>query len=162
MSVLLIQTSSKPITWPSGTIKCRAEYCGAQVTVVSEVSDIKASCKESEVSIFLLFDYQLLARAPPSYLKFTRVCFDFQMDLATKFKIISACQQTKITSLKIDLAYPIEHAERVQTKYGKAILITLQAETPQTFLKVFLPRRYGTIHRRPYTWHQWKENSTQP
>jgi len=65
------------------------------------------------------------------------------MDLATKFKMVAACQQTKITSLKIDTPYPIERAERVVTKYGEAILVTLQAT--DTFLKVFLPRRYGTL-----------------
>jgi len=47
--------------------------------------------------------------------------------------------QTKITSFKIDTPYPIERVERVVTKYGEAILVTLQA--PGTFLKVFLPRR---------------------
>jgi len=65
------------------------------------------------------------------------------MDLATKFKMVAVCQQTKITSLKIDTPYPIERAERVVTKYGEAILVPLQA--PDTFLKVFLPRRYGTL-----------------
>jgi hypothetical protein len=67
------------------------------------------------------------------------------MDLATKFKMVASCQQTKITSLKIDMPYPIERAERVVTKYGEAILMTLQAESPQTFVKVFLPRRYGSV-----------------
>jgi len=67
------------------------------------------------------------------------------MDLATKFKMVASCQQTKITSLKIDMPYPIERAERVVKKYGEAILMTLQAESPQTFLKVFLPRRYGNL-----------------
>ena len=67
------------------------------------------------------------------------------MDLAAKFKMISSCQQTKITSLKIDTPYPIQHAERVVTKYGEAILLTLLSQSPQTFLKVFLPRRYGTL-----------------
>jgi len=66
------------------------------------------------------------------------------MDLAAKF-MISSCQQTKITSLKIDTPYPIQHAERVVTKYGEAILLTLLSQSPQTFLKVFLPRRYGTL-----------------
>jgi hypothetical protein len=37
----------------------------------------------------------------------------------------------------------IEKVERVVTKYGEAILMTLQ--DPETFLKVFLPRRYGTL-----------------
>jgi len=67
------------------------------------------------------------------------------MDLATKFKMVTSCQQTKITSLKIDMPYPIAHAERVMTKYGEAILMTLQSQSPQTFLKVFLPRRYGAL-----------------
>ena len=67
----------------------------------------------------------------------------FQMDLATKFKMVVKCQQTKITSLNINTPYLIERAERVVTKYGEAILVTLQA--PDTFFKVFLPRRYGTL-----------------
>jgi len=67
------------------------------------------------------------------------------MDLTTKFKMVASCQQIKITSLKIDIPYPIEHVERVQTKYGEAILTTLRAESPQTFVKVFLPRRCGTL-----------------
>ena len=46
------------------------------------------------------------------------------MDLATKFKMVAACQQTKITSLKIGMPYPIKRAERVVTKYGEAILMT--------------------------------------
>jgi len=58
------------------------------------------------------------------------------MDLATKFKMVTKCQQTKIMSLNINTPYPIERAERVVTKYGDAILVTLQA--PETFLKVFL------------------------
>jgi len=67
------------------------------------------------------------------------------MDLAAKFKMVASCQQTKITTLKIDTPYPIEHAERVVTKYGEAILVTLLSQSPQTFLKEFLPRRYGTV-----------------
>jgi len=41
------------------------------------------------------------------------------------------------------MPYRIERAERFVTKYGEAILMTLQ--DPETFLKVFLPRRYGTL-----------------
>jgi len=67
------------------------------------------------------------------------------MDLSSKFRIISSCQHIKITALKLDTPYPIERAEMVQTKYGETILATLQAESPQTFLKVFLPRRYGVL-----------------
>ena len=72
-------------------------------------------------------------------------CFDLQMDLSSKFRMISACEQIKISALKQNVPYPIERAERVQTKYGKTVLATLRAESPQTFLKVFLPRRYGFL-----------------
>ena len=67
----------------------------------------------------------------------------FQMDLSAKFKMITSCQQTKITSLKNN-TYPIERAVRVQTKYGEAILLTLR-ESSQTFVKLFLPKRYGSL-----------------
>ena len=59
--------------------------------------------------------------------------------------MISACEQIKIGALKQNTPYPIERAERVQTKYGETVLMTLRAESPQTFLKVFLPRRYGVL-----------------
>jgi len=67
------------------------------------------------------------------------------MDLTTKFKMVTSCQPTKITSLKIGTPYPIERAESVQTKFGEAILTTLRTESPHTFVKVFLPRRYRSI-----------------
>jgi len=59
--------------------------------------------------------------------------------------MISACEQIKIGALKQNVLYAIERAERVQTKYGETVLATLRAESPQTFLKVFLPRRYGVL-----------------
>jgi hypothetical protein len=59
--------------------------------------------------------------------------------------MISACEQIKISALKQNVPYPIERAERVQTKYGETVLATLRAESPQRFLKVFLPRRYGVL-----------------
>ena len=68
----------------------------------------------------------------------------FQMDLSAKFKMISSCQQIKITSLRDNTPYPIERVEKVQTKYGESIILTLQ-ESPHTFVKVFLPKRYGSL-----------------
>jgi len=61
-----------------------------------------------------------------------------------KFKMTSACQTIRITSLKTDSSYPIERAEKVQTRYGEAILLTLK-ESSQVYLKMFLPRRYGAL-----------------
>jgi len=59
--------------------------------------------------------------------------------------MISSCEQIKIGALKQNTPYPIERAERVQTKYDETVLVTLRAEYPQTFLKVFSPRRYGVL-----------------
>jgi len=59
--------------------------------------------------------------------------------------MISSCEQIKISALKQTVPYPIERAERVQTKYGETVLATVRAESPQTYLKVFLPRCYGVL-----------------
>jgi len=77
-------------------------------------------------------------------MELARVIRFFQMDLSAKFKLISSCQQIEITFLGINTPYPIERAEKVQTKYGEAIVLNLQ-ESPQTFVKVFVPRRYGFL-----------------
>jgi len=61
-----------------------------------------------------------------------------------KFKMTSACQTIRLTSLKTDSPYPIERAEKVQTRYGEAVLLTLK-ESSQVYVKVFLPRRYGAL-----------------
>ena len=57
--------------------------------------------------------------------------------------MLSSCEQIKICALKQNVPYPIERAERVQTKYGETVLATLRAESPQTFLKVFYPDVMG-------------------
>jgi len=59
--------------------------------------------------------------------------------------MISSCEQIKISALKQNAPYHIERVERVQTKYGETVLATLREESPQTFLKVFLRRRYGVL-----------------
>lgn len=64
------------------------------------------------------------------------------MDLSMKFKMTSSCQTVKISSLKTDSPYPIERAEKVHTKYGETVLLTLK-ESSQVYVKVFLPKRYG-------------------
>jgi len=46
-----------------------------------------------------------------------------------KFKGTSYFQAIKIPSLKMNTPYPIERAEKLQTRFGEAILLTLQ-ESP--------------------------------
>jgi hypothetical protein len=64
------------------------------------------------------------------------------MDLVEKFKMASSCQTVKFSSLTKNKPYQTEHVERVQTRYGEAILLTLR-ELPASFVKIYLPKRYG-------------------
>jgi hypothetical protein len=60
------------------------------------------------------------------------------MDLVEKFKMASSCQTVKVSSLIKDKPYLIEHVilhltehliehiEKVQTRYGEAVLLTLK------------------------------------
>ena len=61
-----------------------------------------------------------------------------------KFKMSLSCQAIKLPSLKMNTAYPIERAEKLQARFGEAILLTLQ-ESPETFVKIFLPSSYGAL-----------------
>lgn len=66
------------------------------------------------------------------------------MDLSARFKMAAPCQTVKISSLMTDSAYPIARAERVQTRYGETVLLTIM--TPSlTAVKIFLPKRYGGL-----------------
>jgi hypothetical protein len=51
------------------------------------------------------------------------------MDLSTKFKMTSACRTVGVSNLKMDIPYPIKRAEKIQTRYGETILITLKEFT---------------------------------
>jgi hypothetical protein len=66
------------------------------------------------------------------------------MNLAAKFRMTSSCQTFRISSLTVDKPYPKKRAEKIQTRYGEAVLLTLK-ESPQAFVKVFLPKRYGAV-----------------
>jgi hypothetical protein len=67
------------------------------------------------------------------------------MDLTTRFRITASSKVVKITSLTRDFLYPIELAEKIQTHFGKVVLLTLQQQTHLSCVKVFLPRRYGAL-----------------
>jgi hypothetical protein len=67
------------------------------------------------------------------------------MDLSARFKITAAARPpVKISSLRTDSSYPIERADNFQTRFGEAVLLTIQ-DSPQSYVKVFLPRRYGVL-----------------
>ena len=66
--------------------------------------------------------------------------------------MITSCQHIKIMSLKLGTPYPIDRAEKVQTKYGEAILMTTRIPpdicefvSTQT-LRVSVQRRRSTFN----------------
>jgi hypothetical protein len=67
-----------------------------------------------------------------------------QMDLPEKFRNASPYGSVPVGNLQVDRAYPIQHAERTETKYGPAIILTL-SQQPLHSINVFLPRRYMAV-----------------
>ena len=56
------------------------------------------------------------------------------------------------TSLKVDHKYPIVNAERVRTRYGETVLLSISdnlslsvLDLKPLLLKVFLPKRYALV-----------------
>jgi hypothetical protein len=63
------------------------------------------------------------------------------MDLTLRFQEASSCTAMSVAKLQTDRTYPITFAERVGTRFGPAILISL-LDSPTRIIKFFLPRRY--------------------
>ena len=68
----------------------------------------------------------------------------FQMSLAQKFLEASACITVKIGSLDTETPYPIQHAQRIGTRFGPTVLLSIR-DSEFTLKKVFLPRRYSEV-----------------
>jgi hypothetical protein len=66
------------------------------------------------------------------------------MSLAKKFVEASFCHTVKIGSLDTGKPYPITQAERVCTRFGPTVLLTIR-ESELGLKKLFLPRRYGDV-----------------
>ena len=55
----------------------------------------------------------------------------------------------RISSLYIDKRYPVLQAERIETKYGTSVLVTI-SESTDNVIKVFLQRRYRMAFTEDY------------
>ena len=73
------------------------------------------------------------------------------MALSQRFSYVS-CDFVNISNLKVDQSHPIVKAERVKTRYGETVLLSIR--DPQNLsvrylspalLKVFLSKRYATV-----------------
>jgi hypothetical protein len=68
------------------------------------------------------------------------------MALAQKFNEVT-CDITHISSLDVNRKYPIEHAERVTTRFGETILLSIRDVAEDRLCKVFLPQRYTAVFK---------------
>jgi hypothetical protein len=66
------------------------------------------------------------------------------MEVSHKFQESSSCTMMSVGQLQTDRAYPITFVERVGTRYGPSVLMSLR-DTPTRIVKVFLPRRYYSL-----------------
>jgi hypothetical protein len=66
------------------------------------------------------------------------------MYLARKFLEASACITVKIESLDYEKPYPIQHAQRVGTRFWPTVLLSI-CDSEFTLKKVFLPRSYSEV-----------------
>ncbi len=60
------------------------------------------------------------------------------MALSQKFRDAVSGASVIVTALYTDTRYPVLHCERMETKYGPAVHLTIREE-------VFLPRRFGAV-----------------
>jgi hypothetical protein len=65
------------------------------------------------------------------------------MDLTKKFQRVASSVAVNFSSLDVNWKYPILHVERIVTKFGPTVLMTL-ADEPDRTMKVFLPKRYSS------------------
>jgi hypothetical protein len=66
------------------------------------------------------------------------------MDLTLRFQQVTSCSTVAVDKLQTDRPYPITFVERVGTKFGPSILVSL-LDSPTRITKVFLPRRYYPV-----------------
>ena len=65
------------------------------------------------------------------------------MSLTQKNKEAVSGGAVNITSFYMGTRYPVLHCDRIGTKYGEAVRLTLREEAEDNVIRVFLPRHYG-------------------
>ena len=62
------------------------------------------------------------------------------------------CDVVHVSSLKVEQSYPIFKAERVKTRYGKTVLLSIRdpqnlsvKDLTPALMKVLLPKRYAAV-----------------
>ena len=66
------------------------------------------------------------------------------MDFGKRFEGASAFAAVIVASLEASIPYPITKAKRINTKYGLAVVLTLQ-DPDEGVVQVFLPQRHSDV-----------------
>jgi len=66
------------------------------------------------------------------------------VDLTRKFEEAASNSAVNISTLEMNRKYLIVDAQRVVTKYGHAVLLSIK-DKPYNTIKVFLPKRYSAV-----------------
>jgi hypothetical protein len=66
------------------------------------------------------------------------------MNLQERFEAVTANKIMCVNTLTINIPYHIMYAEKIGTRFGPTVVLTLVTNAPES-TKVFLPRRYGTL-----------------
>ena len=69
-----------------------------------------------------------------------------QMAFAQRFNELT-CDITHISSLEENRKYPIEHADRVTTRFGETILLSIRDVAADRLCKAFLPPHYTAVFK---------------
>ena len=77
--------------------------------------------------------------------------FSLQMAFAQRFNEIT-CDITHISSLEENRKHPIEHADRVTTRFGETILMSIRDVAADRLCKVFLPNVTPPYSRTTMYW----------
>jgi hypothetical protein len=66
------------------------------------------------------------------------------MSLNKKFQKAASSYAIKISTMEVDRKYQITHAERMVTKYGPTVLISIK-DSEYNIVKVFMPKGYSSV-----------------
>jgi len=69
-----------------------------------------------------------------------------QMTLAQRFNEVTT-GISHISELEVDMKYLIEHADRIKTRFGDTVLLSIRDTASHRLHKVFLPQRYGAAFK---------------
>ena len=68
------------------------------------------------------------------------------MAFAARFNEVTT-DITRISELEVNIKYPIERADRITTRYGETVLLSIRDTAADRLHKMFLPQRYGAAFK---------------